>query len=381
MKSQSWTALVALGFVLTFSHGSALPPTPPSASGWRVADPVRYENLSVFPVLAERSATTAEFVTLDEALASGEVVVTELGGAILRRSRDSREPLAARVLRPEMPAQSGPEVNRLVLANRGTRSLLLLAGEIVSGGKQDRVVAKDRIVPPGAEPLPLDVFCVERGRWSAGDAFVGAGLIAHPSVREQAAVAQDQQGVWSAVRSGTTVHAAASPSGPETSRRITAETMDAVIGREARTESYAQIYKGSRIGQSVESFVAEVERRFTRAAERLGKNRIVGVVVAYGGELAWADVFASAELFQHYWPKLVRSYAVEALARPQTHEQVAIQDAQQFLEPLQGTVSTEVEPGVYRWRQVREGRHVEIALEALAPTEVLLHWVKITRTR
>lgn len=187
MKSQSWTTLVALGFVLVVSHGGALPST--SASGWRVAEPVRYENLSVFPVLADRSATTAEFVTLDEALTSGEVVVTELGGAILRRSRDGREPHAERMFQPERPAQSSPDVNRLVLVNRGTRPLLLLAGEIVSGGKQDRVVAKDRIVPPGAEPLPLDVFCVERGRWSSGETFVGAGLIAHPSVREQAAVA------------------------------------------------------------------------------------------------------------------------------------------------------------------------------------------------
>lgn len=182
------------------------------------------------------------------------------------------------------------------------------------------------------------------------------------------------------MRSGTTAQAAASPSGPETPRHITAETMDAVIGREARTESYAHIYKGSRIGRSVETFAAEVERRFARAAERLGKDRIAGVVVAYGGELAWADVFASAELFQRYWSKLVRSYAVEALARPRTREPVAVEDAQQFLRPLRGTVSTEVEPGVYRWRQVREGRHVEIALEALAPAEVLLHWMKIART-
>ncbi|MCL6480785.1 MAG: hypothetical protein K6U02_03565 [Firmicutes bacterium] len=104
-------------------------------------------------------------------------------------------------------------------------------------------------------------------------------------------------------------------------------------------------------------------------------------MVAYGGELAWADGFASAELFQRYWPKLVRSCAIEALARPSTHEPAALPDAQPFLGPLEGTVLTEVEPGVYRWRQVREGRYVELALEALAPAEVLLHWVKMARTR
>jgi len=58
-------------------------------------------------------------------------------------------------------------VNQLVLINRSKRPLLLLAGELVSGGKQDRVIGKDRIVPVGAPPLPLDVFCVEHGRWTA----------------------------------------------------------------------------------------------------------------------------------------------------------------------------------------------------------------------
>src|SRR5207248_5888547 len=45
-------------------------------------------------------------------------------------------------------------------------------------------------------------------------------------------------------------------------------------------------------------------------------ERVVGVVVGYGGEVAWSDIFASGDLFDHYWHKLLRSYAVEALARP-----------------------------------------------------------------
>ncbi len=87
---------------------------------------------------------------------------------------------------------SGPSVNQLVLVNRSKRPLLLLAGELVSGGKQDRIIAKDRIVAPGAEPLPLDVFCVEHGRWSTGSQFAASKSIVHPSVREQAALKQNQ---------------------------------------------------------------------------------------------------------------------------------------------------------------------------------------------
>src|SRR5207247_46219 len=58
--------------------------------------------------------------------------------------------------------------------------------------------------PVGADPLPLDVFCVEHGRWSSGGNFSAAKTIVHPSVREQAAVNQKQSDVWNAVRSGTT---------------------------------------------------------------------------------------------------------------------------------------------------------------------------------
>lgn len=379
MKSQFLAAVTVLACAVGAAWTGASPQAPATAADWRVAEAVRYENLSVFPVLAAKPADTAGFVTLDEALASGDAVITELGGEILRRSRDGREPEAVRLPWPDAHPQTSAEVNRLVLVNRGSKPLLLLAGEIVSGGKQDRVVAKDRIVPSGAEPLPLDVFCVERGRWSSGTAFMASGLIAHPSVREQAAVAGDQQAVWAAVRRGTTAEPAAEAA-PESRPVIVASELSSVMGREARTESYARIYKGSRIGQSVESFAAEVERRFARATEKQ-EGRVVGIVVAYGGELAWADVFASAELFARYWPKLVRSYSVEALARRKSQEQVGLEEAREFLKPLRGTITTESEPGVYVWRQVREGRYVEIALEALTPRELTLHWVKIARTR
>src|SRR5712691_4134753 len=112
-------------------------------------------------------------MSLEEGLASGEVVVAEQGGDILRRTRDA----APRGL----PLQGGASVNQLVLINRGKKPLVLLAGELVSGGKQDRIVAKDRIVGPGERPLPLDVFCVEHGRWSSGTQFAAAKIMVHPS--------------------------------------------------------------------------------------------------------------------------------------------------------------------------------------------------------
>ena len=116
---------------------------------------------------------TSYFLTLEEGLSSGEVIVREQGEETLLRSRDTNR---------RYVANSGPSVNQLVLLNRSKRPLLLLSGELVSGGKQDRIIAKDRIVGPGADPLPLNVFCVEHGPWSSGSQFSAAKTIVHPSV-------------------------------------------------------------------------------------------------------------------------------------------------------------------------------------------------------
>jgi len=341
----------------------------PAPQGWRVLEPITYENLSVFPVVMRAPLDTSAFLTLDEGLASGQVIVSE-GGAGMIRTRDGRP----------IPVQGGAQVNRLVLINRSAKPLVLLAGELVSGGKQDRIIAKDRIVPPNGDPLPLDVFCVEHGRWTgATGQFSESKIIVHPSVREKAAVDQKQEEVWGAVRRGTTSDAAAAGRAAAPPR-VSADAIGGIIGSEARTESYNRIYKRSQVGQSAEAFAEEVQRRFARVTRDLKGERVVGVVIAYGGEVAWADVFASGAMFDGYWPKLLRSYVVEALARPRSQERASLDDARDFLQPLGGHETIESEPGVYRWRQSAQGRYAEIALEALAPKTMTLHWVKIQRT-
>src|SRR5215831_2747541 len=181
----------------------ASPPSPqPKPEGdWRILDPVAYENISVFPVVASYGGDTSAFLTLQEGLATGEVVVRERGSEEMVRGRDGRPVY--------IPQTTGAAVNQLVLVNRSKRPLLLLAGELVSGGKQDRIIGKDRIVPVGAPPLPLDVFCVEHGRWTGVAQFSAANTIVHPSVREKAAVDKKQTEVWDAVSSGTTAKAPA----------------------------------------------------------------------------------------------------------------------------------------------------------------------------
>ena len=355
-------------------------PTPPPASppapqpkpegDWRILDAVTYENISVFPVVASYGQDTSAFLTLEQGLASGEVVVRERGSEEMVRGRDGRPVY--------IPQPTGASVNQLVLVNRSKRPLLLLAGELVSGGKQDRVIGKDRIVPVGAPPLPLDVFCVEHGRWTGSAQFAAADMIVHPSVREKAAVDQKQTDVWAAVRGGST---APPPSGaPVAPPKISQDRLSSAIAGNAHTEAYEKIYQSSAVGVSIDDFVAEVQRRFAAVTSGLKGERVVGVVVAYGGEVAWSDIFASGDLFDHYWHKLLRSYAVEALARPTVRTVASREGASEFLRRLNGRETTETEPGVYRWSEITEGHLAEIELEALSPKPMNLHRLLLHRT-
>jgi hypothetical protein len=342
-----------------------------------LAQPVSYENLTIFPVLSAQDADTSGFATLDEAIASGDVIVTEQGEYLRRRRDGSTVPTAA----------TSAQVNQLVLVNRGKRPLLLLAGEVVSGGKQDRIIATDRIVPIGGEPLPLDVFCVEHGRWTGGsDQFSTASMMVHPTVREKAAVAQDQGKVWAAVRGDTAAAGGVvgglpsdseSAKAPVAAPRVSADALSRVIVSAAPTQSYRKIYQSSPVGVSVETFAQEIEKRFNRATSGLKNERVVGVVVAYGGEVAWGDIFASSDLFNAYWHKLLRSYVVEAVTRPATTEKASLDDARDFLRPLTGHTREESEPEVYRWVERSEGRESQIEIEALHPTQITLHWLKV----
>jgi len=359
----------ALGFACS-SPGSPAQPGKPE-SGWRLLEPITYENLTVFPVVSSSGYDTSAFLTLEEGLSRGEVTVREQGAETLIRNRGNERPISQ--------GYSGPSVNQLVLINHSKRPLLLLAGELVSGGKQDRIIAKDRIVAPFGDPLPLDVFCVEHGRWSSGSEFNAAKTIVHPSVRENAAIHQKQADVWAAVTGGSNVSGRmASPSAAPP--RVSSADISETVAVEAQTQSYAKIYESRRVGNSVDAVVAEVQRRFRRETSGLKGERVVGVVVAYGGELAWSDIFASSELFDAYWNKLLRSYAVEAVARPGLREKASADDAREFLRRLDGHEETESEPGVYRWRQTSEGELSQIELDALQPKLMTLHRLVVRRT-
>ena len=313
---------------------------------YQVLAPITQGNLTVFPVAANSTHDTSGFSTLDEGLRSGEVVVTETGqrgGGLVRRRGIP------------IPPPGGAEVNHLFIVNNSKRPLVLLAGEIVTGGKQDRVVGKDRIIPAGSD-ADLDVFCVEPGRWTelrGASGFGGGVTMAGPSVRNQAMAKKSQQGVWDRVNDSK------------------AEAVEVLAGDAAElgdTTSYARVRDNAKVRNEVEKVAAPIERSYQTVIGQLREQKAVGVVVAVNGDIIWADIFASPALLEKYWPKLVRSYAAEAITHRGSAGAPTLKEAQAFLARLEGShEQTDTEPGVYRHTEITGSGYKVFELTSLLP--------------
>ncbi len=229
---------------------------------YALGEPITYGNLSLVPVLSvslDQSGSQRlkeEYVTLAEAHKNGWVEIHEVPG--------------------------DEEVSRLEVKNLGPKPLLLLAGELLLGGKQDRVVAKDTVVPAG-EIKAVPVFCVEQGRWEGSSKqFEGEGGIVPQSVRQRATF-EGQSDVWQEVAEFNT-GAGASTTG--TSVRLG-------VGSE-----------------KVKSRVESDLPRFRAAFE--DKGDVVGVVCVLNDKIESLELFGNAKLLQASLPSLLRGFLAEA---------------------------------------------------------------------
>ena len=333
----------------------------PARPEWRLGSPFTHNNLTVFPVLGDESTSSADLITLDQGLRSGKVTITEFGADGRSRTINRRQ------------MGDSAEVNRLALTNKSGKPLVLIAGEMILGGKQDRIVGHDCIIESSNTPVPLDVFCVEHGRWSGGAAFgenvaaggsgngrgagasrtvdVMAAPLALPNIREKAQAKKSQDEVWSAVAETVTVNATSSPTG-----------------------NLNSVYKDKRVNTKLDGY----ERAFR---DRLSAGNIVGVVAAIDGKIVSADVFANHSLFQAYWPKMLKSYALEAVSitRAGTPPQVSKTDAETFLARVQGSSAADGAEGVYRLAENQSSAHASFELEYTGKTPTLIHFNRVAK--
>jgi hypothetical protein len=222
-----------------------------------VGEPAVHGNLAVYPVyLAGGGEKMGDVLTMAEAAETGKFKIAEV--------------------------EEGAEVNTLEVHNDTAKYVVMLAGEMVRGAKQDRIISYDTVVPPGGK-FDVDAFCVESGRWTeVSTHFSYAKEMAPSVVRATAQGKQDQGEVWAEV-----------------------SKVNAARGAETETDALTASYDN-------EDFRAEV-KEYERALQDLAKNGdVVGVVVVAEGEVRAGDVFANHDLFAAVWPQLLSSYAMDA---------------------------------------------------------------------
>ena len=188
--------------------------------------------------------------------------------------------------------------------------------------------------------------------------------MAQPSVRRGAMAEKNQAKVWDEVRESHRAMAAAAPAAPPTSA----------------TSSYANVVGSAAVRQEVDRVAAPLERSYEKLLGSLRERKAVGVVVAVNGRIIWADVFPSTALFEKYWPKLVRSYAAEAVVA-RTGTTVAApprEAAERFLSATEGREVAETEPGLYRVSEtVGEGYKVFTLTSLLPGADYVVHLAKM----
>jgi hypothetical protein len=122
------------------------------------------------------------------------------------------------------------------------------------------------------------------------------------------------------------------------------------------------------VKEKVDEIAKPIEQGYQSLIKQLRDRNAVGVVVAVNGRIIWADIFASTELLERYWPKLVRSYASEAIVTRAKGAEVGTKQAEAFLGDMEGRKETiESEPGIYRHTEVNGEGFKAFALTSLLP--------------
>ncbi|MCO4743808.1 MAG: hypothetical protein KC912_03400 [Proteobacteria bacterium] len=246
--------------------------------------PIQVGGLALYPVVDQRaSEIDAAFATVGEAMERGALKVDE---------------------------QDGGTVNQLVVDNYGDEPILALAGDVFFGGNQDRMIAHDVIIPPHSQSVPLAVHCVERGRWEAGGDFAYGGR-AELTLSKAVQTAASQDVTWATVSKLNAGKAAYVSSRGGDASKLSPSTETYRASLTALPEAHA----------TARALMLELAKR----------ERVVGVVVAYGGRVVASEIYSHPAQFARHRNGAVAAVALEATSRPLRGESPPPQIAAAFL--------------------------------------------------
>lgn len=232
--------------------------------------PFTYKNLAVIPLFAgekflAENTESINYTILEDALRKKKVVITET----------------------ESRGEDSAQVNGLFIENVSNDTIFVMAGEVVKGGKQDRVISDDMVLLPHSGKIDLSVFCVEHNRWSykSDRNFSGYYTVSANSVRKKAAVDKNQGQVWEEVDKVTTKQNANTSTGTYTAL--------------SQSDTYNEELKGY-----LDFFISAFS----------GLNNCIGLVGISGDKIIGCDIFADAGLFEKQKKNLLNAYITETIS-------------------------------------------------------------------
>ncbi len=292
MNRRTFALLTA---VLTFSVGIVLArlslpnlfKTPPPVitleivkqvqlSNYRLSGPYEFDQLKIFLIHAPDTDTSVIYTPLKEAMLRKIVVVHETDN-----------------------------VNELAIENVSTfEEVFVQAGDIVKGGKQDRVLAVDLILPAKSGRVPISAFCVEQSRWQGRegesvDHFTLTEMAATSSLRQVIVDVATQVGVWNAVKDSQ-------------------DQLTVALPKDIRSAESPTSLPLALENDAVRDAIAPYTNNLYPVPQRW--NDVIGFAFAINDELKGADVYSSNMMFKKSWHRLLQAAAVEAVATPRTEE-------------------------------------------------------------
>ncbi len=204
-------------------------------------------------------------------------------------------------------------VHELSIENLSDTPLFIQSGEIIRGGKQDRICPYDLVIAPKSGKKPLDSFCVESGRWTQRggenvDKFESSENMATNNALKVAALEKnDQSEVWHQVT--------------ESQSNLSGNIGRAVISKQSSSSMELTL--------SSEEVQKAIEGRL-EALSKLpeGKNDVIGYAYAINGKVMGVDIYGNNHLFLKLWPKLIKASAIESISELQEGKQFDVPEPQ-----------------------------------------------------
>ncbi|MCW5898606.1 MAG: hypothetical protein KIT10_04990 [Flavobacteriales bacterium] len=262
------------------------------------------ENLRISATAAMSRQPVLERLALYPVMANGTFLAAH---ASVEKTTPMKSAIADKKLRIT-EQEHGAQVNKLIAENTSKETLYLMQGEVVAGGKQDRVLAQDLLLAPG-QRMEVAAYCVEQGRWESGAErreFSKTTGVGAQKIRSAVANKKEQQAVWQDVAGYLDAKSVNAPTG----------TFNAL--------------------QEDKEFQQDMAR-YRRHFDGLYQDhpQVVGVVAVSGDQVIGCDIFATHALFRDAYDGLLTAYITEAITRG-APVKAGHQEAQSFLDDLLG---------------------------------------------